>query len=216
MDSPEPKGSQQAFEAVHKYNQLFQTYLGTIDKTTPHTLRRWGATAALLVLFFIRILWAQAYYIVCYALGIYLLNLFLAFLQPKFDPALAAELEEKENDEATPGLPTSMPANGASSPGGSAYDELKDGEFRPFIRRLPEFKFWYSATKAIVLATWATLFPFFDIPVFWPILLVYFCVLFVITMRRQISHMRRYKYLPFDIGRKTQYSNGAATGRVAR
>ena len=39
----------------------------------------------------------------------------------------------------------------------------------------------------------ATLFPFFDIPVFWPILLVYFCVLFFITMRRQIGHMRRYK-----------------------
>lgn len=39
------------------------------DRTTPHTLRRWGGTAVLLVLFFIRIVWAQAYYIVCYALG---------------------------------------------------------------------------------------------------------------------------------------------------
>lgn len=54
-----------------------------------------------------------------------------------------------------------------------------------------------------------TAFPFFDIPVFWPILLVYFCVLFVITMRRQIGHMRKYRYLPFDIGRKTQYGGGA-------
>ena len=24
----------------------------------------------------------------------------------------------------------------------------QNDEFRPFIRRLPEFKFWYSATKA--------------------------------------------------------------------
>lgn len=53
----------------------------------------------------------------------------------------------------------------------------------------------YAATKAIVLSTVATAFPFFDIPVFWPILLVYFIVLFVITMRRQIGHMRKYKYV---------------------
>ena len=39
------------------------------------------------------------------------------------------------------------------------------------------------------------MFPFFDIPVFWPILLVYFIILFVLTMRRQIAHMRKYKYV---------------------
>ncbi|KAL8293703.1 hypothetical protein RQP46_000404 [Phenoliferia psychrophenolica] len=207
MDGPaEPSSSTAAFEAVQKYGRLYQS---TLDRTTPHTLRRWGATAALVILFFIRILTVQAYFIVCYALGIYLLNLFLAFLQPKFDPALAADIAESEVEEGAPGLPTSMPAPGAAPSGGAgAYGELQDGEFRPFIRRLPEFKFWYSATKAVTLASLATLFPFFDIPVFWPILLVYFCVLFFITMRRQIGHMRRYKYLPFDIGRKAQYTGG--------
>jgi hypothetical protein len=59
-----------------------------------------------------------------YTLGIYLLNLFLAFLSPKFDPALEEELA-LEDDEG-PSLPTKA-----------------DEEFRPFIRRLPEFKFWY-------------------------------------------------------------------------
>ena len=61
---------------------------------------------------------------------IYLLNLFLAFIQPKFDPALAADLAEDEAEAAEPGLPTSQ------------SETLQDGEFRPFIRRLPEFKFW--------------------------------------------------------------------------
>lgn len=154
------------------------------DRTTPHTLRRWGATAVLFILFFARILFAQAYYIVCYALGcvsdlghpflpyhtpannnnplspscalppfascplpplhsIYLLNLFLAFLQPKFDPSLAADMAEAEVEEGAPGLPTSMPSPGANGgAGGGAYGDLQDGEFRPFIRRLPEFKFW--------------------------------------------------------------------------
>ncbi len=51
----------------------------------------------------------------------------------------------------------------------------------------------YAATRAIVFSILATLFPMFDIPVFWPILLVYFIILFIITMRRQIAHMRKYK-----------------------
>lgn len=49
--------------------------------------------------------------------------MFLAFLTPKFDPSI----EEEEEDEEGPRLPTH-----------------NDQEFRPFIRRLPEFKFWYG------------------------------------------------------------------------
>lgn len=59
-------------------------------------------------------------------------------------------------------------------------------EFRPFIRRLPEFKFWYSVVKSTLLSIFLTFFHFFDVPVFWPILVLYFIVLFCITMKRQI------------------------------
>jgi len=45
----------------------------------------------------------------------------------------------------------------------------------------------------------------FDVPVYWPILVMYFCVLFVLTMRRQLQHMIKYRYVPFDWGRKTRY-----------
>ena len=44
---------------------------------------------------FIRILSLQGWYIVTYALGIYHLNLFIAFLTPKIDPALE-ELGEED------------------------------------------------------------------------------------------------------------------------
>ncbi|KAG4306042.1 hypothetical protein PORY_000030 [Pneumocystis oryctolagi] len=120
---------------------------------------------------------------VCYALGIYLLNLFLAFLTPKLDLSLEQDLLENENTEVR------LPIH-------------QDEEFRPFIRRLPEFKFWYSATRATIIAFVCSWVPFFDIPVFWPILLMYFCILFAFTMRRQIKHMIKYKYVPFDIGKK--------------
>jgi len=37
------------------------------------------------------------------------------------------------------------------------------------------------------------------VPVFWPILLVYFCALFFVTMRRQIRHMIKHRYIPFSL-----------------
>lgn len=145
---------------------------------------RWLATVALLMIFFLRIFLAQGWYIgmrfpealfsllsliqviaVAYSLGIYLLNLFLAFLQPKFDPSNEAVDNEME-DGAAGGLPTKQ-----------------DEEFRPFIRRLPEFKFWHSATRAIAIGFFCTWFSIFDVPVFWPVLVIYWLILFTLTSK---------------------------------
>eukprot|EP00752_Nemacystus_decipiens_P001380 g1367.t1 len=63
-------------------------------------------------------------------------------------------------------------------------------EFRPFSRRLPEFQFWLSSQKGLLMAFGMTFFSIFDIPVFWPILLVYFIVLMFLTMKRQTSNRR--------------------------
>lgn len=60
----------------------------------------------------------------------------------------------------------------------------------------------YSFTKAFCIAFVMTFFSAFDVPVFWPILLCYWIVLFVLTMRRQIAHMIKYKYVPFNIGKQ--------------
>ena len=45
----------------------------------------------------------------------------------------------------------------------------------------------YSATKAVAIAMICTFFEFLNIPVFWPILVMYFIILFTITMKRQIK-----------------------------
>jgi hypothetical protein len=104
---------------------------------------------------------------VAYSLGIYLLNLFLAFLSPKFDPAL--EQDEGMEDGNASGLPTK-----------------EDQEFRPFVRRLPEFKFWYSTTKAIAIGFFCSWFEIFNLPVFWPVLVVYWLILFGLTSESSI------------------------------
>jgi len=60
----------------------------------------------------------------------------------------------------------------------------------------------YSFTKALCIAFVMTFFSPFDVPVFWPILLCYWFVLFVLTMRRQVAHMIKYKYIPFNLGKQ--------------
>jgi hypothetical protein len=185
MDAQEPE--QTPFTAVTaQTSKLTRKYQACLDASTPYTAYRWISTVVLLGLFFLRIVLSQGWYIVAYTLGIYLLNLFLAFLQPKFDPSLTQD-EGLEDGDAGTSLPTKQ-----------------DDEFRPFIRRLPEFKFWHSATRAIFIAFVCTWFQVFDIPVFWPVLVVYWFILFFLTMRRQIQHMIRYRYVPFTMG-KTRY-----------
>ncbi|KAJ5438524.1 uncharacterized protein N7458_009522 [Penicillium daleae] len=186
MDVPEPELS--PFTAVTAHtSKLTRQYQAYLDASTPYTTYRWVGSALLLVIFFLRIVFAQGWYIVAYTLGIYLLNLFLAFLTPKFDPSLTQDEGLEDGDAGSPSLPTK-----------------RDEEFRPFIRRLPEFKFWHSATRAITIGFVCSWFSVFDIPVFWPVLVMYWIILFVLTMRRQIQHMIKYRYVPFSFG-KTRY-----------
>ncbi|XWS62772.1 hypothetical protein CRYUN_Cryun06bG0039400 [Craigia yunnanensis] len=160
----------------HDAWRMHQYYL---DKTTPHSAYRWIGTLVIAAIYCLRVYYVQGFYIVSYGLGIYLLNLLIGFLSPLVDP----ELEVSDG----PLLPTK----------GS-------DEFKPFIRRLPEFKFWYSMTKAFCIAFVMSFFSVFDVPVFWPILLCYWIVLFVLTMRRQLAHMIKYKYIPFSFGKQGQ------------
>ncbi|KAK5939621.1 retention in endoplasmic reticulum protein 1 [Knufia obscura] len=180
MDDPEPEST--PFDAISvQSNKLLRIYQANLDKATPYVTYRWIGTVTLLCMFFLRIILAQGWYIVAYCLGIYLLNLFLAFLQPKFDPSLTQD-EGLEDGESS--LPTKQ-----------------DQEFRPFIRRLPEFKFWHAATRAVVVSFVCSWFSVFDLPVFWPVLVMYWIILFALTMRRQIQHMIKYRYIPFSVGK---------------
>ncbi|SPO04501.1 probable RER1 protein [Cephalotrichum gorgonifer] len=188
----DPETERTPFEAVTSHTSALQRrYQALLDQSTPFVLYRWVTTAVLLVLFFVRIFVAQGWYIVAYALGIYLLNLFLAFLSPKFDPVSDA-LDQDMEDGSAGGLPTK-----------------NDDEFKPFIRRLPEFKFWYWATRAICIGSVCTLFEVFDVPVFWPVLVMYWFILFFLTMRRQIQHMIKYRYVPFEFGKKKYTKNSS-------
>ncbi|KAF6820532.1 Protein RER1 [Colletotrichum musicola] len=190
MDPMEPE--QTPFSSVTAHTSKIQRhYQALLDQSTPFVLYRWISTGLFLIIFFARVFLAQGWYIVAYALGIYLLNLFLAFLQPKFDPSNEA-LDNEMEDGSVGTLPTKQ-----------------DEEFRPFIRRLPEFKFWYWATRAILIAFFCSWWEIFNVPVFWPVLVMYWFILFFLTMRKQIQHMIKYRYVPFTFGKKNYAKNSS-------
>jgi hypothetical protein len=162
-----------------------------LDKSTVHLAPRWGFFVFLLFVFFLRIYLVQGYFIVAYGLGIFLLNNFIAFLTPLEDPSAGDD---------GPALPTSS----------------KEGkEFRPFARRLPEFKFWMACARGVSTAFCMTFLSVFDVPVFWPILVLYFFVLFFMTMKRQIMHMYKHKYVPMSFGKHKYKDAGVEQGMYA-
>eukprot|EP00389_Voromonas_pontica_P008073 GDKH01012219.1.p1 GENE.GDKH01012219.1~~GDKH01012219.1.p1 ORF type:complete len:203 (-),score=19.31 GDKH01012219.1:115-723(-) len=171
MSSEEMTPKPAAIQALEGFGRrLAQQY----HKTAIYVTTRWIVFAFLVGIYCLRVAMVGGYYIVTYGLGVYMLNLVIGFLSPKFD-------EELEG----PVLPTSS-----------------SEEFRPFQRQLPEFKFWTHAMKAFSVGTFMTFFAAFDLPVFWPILLFYFVFLFFLTMRQQIQHMIKYKYVPFSFGKQ--------------
>ncbi|XP_042493139.1 protein RER1A-like [Macadamia integrifolia] len=178
--NPSSAVSEWSFAVSRRYQHL-------LDKSTPHILRRWIGFAVVVAIYVIRVLFIQGFYIVSYGLGIYILNLLIAFLSPQVDP----EIEELADGPA-------LPTRGSD-------------EFRPFVRRLPEFKFWYSITKAFCIAFVMTFFSVFDVPVFWPVLLFYWFMLFTLTMKRQILHMIKYRYVPFTSGKQRYTGRRAAS-----
>jgi len=146
-----------------------------LDKTVVWVRVRWACFFFCLVLFSARVYLKKGFFVVAYGFGIYMLNLFINFLSPAVDP------ETEEN-----ALPTK-----------------ESTEFRPFTRKLPEFKFWWGSQRAIGMSLVMSLVPFFDLPVYWPILLAYFIFIFVLTMKDRVRHMCKHRYIPFDLGKQT-------------
>jgi hypothetical protein len=172
----------------HRYCSHLQRIL---DKITPLHFFRWLVIAFLLFFFMYRVVILQGFYIIAYVLGIFLLNQFILFLTP----VMVDDLDYDDDDE--PKLPTKS-----------------DEEFRPFMRRLPEFKFWYTTFKSLLISLFCTCFEIFDIPVFWPILVMYFITLFMVTMKRQIRHMIKHRYVPFSYGKVRYQGKSESTNNV--
>ncbi|KAJ6365164.1 hypothetical protein OIU76_030022 [Salix suchowensis] len=158
----------------HDAWRMYRYYL---DRATPHTVCRWIGTLVMVAVYCSRLYYVRGFYIIAYGLGVYVVNLLSGFLSLLVDP-------EHEHSDG-PLLPT------------KCFDE-----FKPLIRRLPEFKFWYSFTRAFIMAFVMTFFPVFDVPVVWSILLCSWTLVFLATMGCQIRYLIRHKCILFNIGKQ--------------
>ncbi|KAF8820777.1 putative RER1 protein [Cardiosporidium cionae] len=166
---------QQTLSISLLYRSIARLLSQQLDKSTVYIKSRWFMFFFLFAILFVRIIVLRAFYIVGYGFGLYVLNLFLAFISPPLDPETETYILPVRDSE----------------------------EFRPFIRRLPEFKFWLSSIKSVVCSIFITFFTFLDIPVYWPLLALYFILLFILTMKEQIRRMIKYRYVPFSWGKQS-------------
>ena len=162
-------------EKISLYNNIIK------DKIIIYALERWIFTAVLVLIYIVRIILTRGYACLTYCIGIHFLNSFIGFISPLEDP----EDYNLNNDD-------------------SYLPQKKDEEFKPFQRKVKEYTFWSILTGTLFVSIILTYFKAFDIPVFWPLLLVYFFLIFYLVMKRQIQHMIKYHYLPWDYS-KTRY-----------
>ncbi|KAI5166751.1 hypothetical protein NEIG_01451 [Nematocida sp. ERTm5] len=164
-----------------KLQHLIQSYA---DMSVGMVKQRWTAFLFLFVVFVWRIIITGGYRLVAYCLFLYFLHCFIGFCTP-VDSELPDPFDIEEEETVI------------SSPIKKSGDESK-----PFIRRLPEFEYWLQSIKACFAGIVMTFFPVFNIPVFTPILIIYFCGLVYLTVIKIRKHMEKYKYNPFFNAKK--------------
>lgn len=157
---------------IFRFKQHYQRYE---DAVVPHRSMRWAGFAFLIFFYFLRVFSYGGFYVVTYAMCIQLLYYLVLMVTPLSDP------EERNNDDVQ------LPSSGT--------------EFKPFVAKLQEFVVWRSMIKVVLVCFCLTWFSIFDIPVFWPILVLYFVFLFAAQMGHRIKHMIKHKYVPWSAGK---------------
>lgn len=97
----------------------FQYYL---DKTAPKKIERWVFFCCFIFLYSVHILYIQTHYLVTYITSIYLLHGLIGFCTPQ-EESIPDPFDNIDEEVYIP--------------------QTVDDEFRPFMRRLPEFDFWW-------------------------------------------------------------------------
>ena len=164
-----PLSDKNIFEKLSLYRSIIK------DKIIIYAFERWLVTGILLVLYLIRVVLTRGYACLTYCIGIHILNSFIGFISPLDDPE---DYDLNSDDSFLP--------------------QKNNEEFKPFQRKVKEYTFWSRVSWTLAISILLTFFKGFDIPVFWPLLLVYFFLIFGLVMKRQIQHMIKYHYLPWD------------------
>ena len=142
----------------------------------------------MLVFFLFRMYVKRGYAVLAYLLGLFYLNNIMLFLAPAEDPE---ELAFRSGGDSV--LPT--------------REEEEPSEYKGFQRKLQEMDFWQEMMSATTLAAFFSCFECADLEIYWPLLLFYFIFMTTFLCRYKIEHMIRYRYIPFEFGKKKYDKN---------
>ncbi|KAM0681706.1 hypothetical protein GINT2_000220 [Glugoides intestinalis] len=145
-----------------------------IDNLSPLIRARWTFTAFLMIVYIRQIVIIKSHDVITYCVGIYLLHAFVLFVTPK-DDNIPSPFENDDDEENY----TPMNIN---------------NDFRPYVRKLPEFSFWQMCTQIILISYFLTFFPFTDLPVYRPVLVVYSIFILFMTTYKLRMHSKKFKY----------------------
>lgn len=186
-----------------------RTRMAVLDWSSSRTYLRWSYFTFFFFIFWHHVFHDGMHYVIAYMYAVYLLNILLRFITPLDFEDLCAAHEEAHGG-------TTLPSNERET-SKVTLEKLRSAdnmyEFKPFMRQMNEFNFWLCAVRASHLVTICMHFEALDLPVFWPLLVLYFVILFTTTMRQQVQNMIKYKYIPFNFGKR---SYGTITRQAKR
>lgn len=160
-----------------------------INKLIPRPMVRWTIFSCTYLFFMLRVLIMQKYFLVAYMSSIYILYGFVSFCSPN-DDSIPCALEDFDDFDVS-----NIPTN--------TIEEIED--YKPFDRKLPDYKYWESSMICLCFSILATLFDVFNFTVYAPILIIYFLIMCISVIRNIYLHSKKFNYNPLDFGKKVKY-----------
>jgi hypothetical protein len=84
-------------KAAGVFQDITRKYQYLLDKSSPHILYRWIFFVVIFGIYFTRVYLLNGWFIVTYALGIYLLNQLIGFLSPQVNKYQSSSVTDEEN-----------------------------------------------------------------------------------------------------------------------
>ena len=129
----------------------------------------------------------HGFYVVGYIQGLTLLNLFFESIYSTTNTDQSEQGQEEVNE-----LPLHTIKDIEAPPSPIFIENEQE------IQLSGDVRLWYSFMITIVISLICALIPALDIPVFWPLLLIYFLAIFILTMREPLWIMLTKSYTPMN------------------
>merc|ERR1719263_896400 len=152
--------------------KLFNQKCEALSKVVaPYPRERWSICAILFLIYLWSSAWGSHFFVVSYGIFVFLVQNLAEFVSPKYD------------EDGNPLLP-----------------KREDGEYKAFLRQIPEITLWTRTIVSLVMADVISRFHSLDVPVYWPILVAYSIFLFFYLLRERMADMLKHGYVPISWG----------------